>query len=61
MQTLAPDCFQAAEGQLELIGKGSVFTSQANASISLGSHTLTEKYLGPYNGLVQQPSACLMG
>jgi len=32
------DCFQAAVGQCELIGNSSVFTSQANASLSLGSH-----------------------
>jgi len=38
MRMLAPNCFQAAVGQVKLIGKGSAFTSWANAGISLGSH-----------------------
>src|SRR5260221_2167284 len=39
---------QAAVGQLELIGKGSAFTSWANASISLGSHPAHGKVVSPY-------------
>jgi len=32
MRVVADECFQVALGQLELIGKGSVFASQACAS-----------------------------
>ncbi len=39
MQVDARDCFQAAAGQLEHIGKGGVFASRANASISIGSQS----------------------
>src|SRR5712691_12811088 len=53
MQVLARDCFQAAVGQLELIGKGSAFTSWANASISLRSHPAHGKVCRP----IRQPHA----
>src|SRR6266581_3277693 len=48
MRMVAGECVQAALGQLELIGKGSVFASWANASIFLDkSSPVNPKYNGP--------------
>ena len=53
MRVHACDCFQAAVGHLELIGKDTVFTSWANASILLGSHPTHGKVCRP----IRQPCA----
>jgi len=58
---LVPDCCQAAVGQLELIGKGSAFTSRANAGLHSAVFLLFGKYVGPHDSLVQQPTVYLMG
>jgi len=61
MQMLVPDCCQAAVGQLELIGKGSAFTSRANAGLHSAVFPLIGKYVGPHDSLVRQPTVYLMG
>jgi hypothetical protein len=53
--------YQAAVGQLELIGKGSAFTSRANAGLHSEVFLLIEKYVGLHGSLVRQPTVCLMG
>ena len=55
MQVVVRDCFQAAGGQLEFIGNGSVLVSHAAAIL------LTENYAGPHDSLVSQPTVFLMG
>jgi len=45
MQVVAHDCFQAATGQLELIGNGSALVSQSNASISPSSYRCLPKIM----------------
>ncbi len=54
MQGLARDCFRAAVGQPELIGKVSAFASWAHIQ-------LAANYVGPRDSLVRQSAVCLMG
>jgi hypothetical protein len=53
VRMLVHDCFQAAVGHLELIGKDTAFTSWANMSLSLGSHPAHGKVCRP----IRQPRA----
>jgi len=47
MQVVVHDCFQAAGGQLELIGNSSTLVSWANASISPSSYPIYQKFHWP--------------
>src|SRR5712691_2711465 len=47
VRVVASECFQVALGQLELIGKGSVFASWANASIFLDKSSPANPNNGP--------------
>jgi hypothetical protein len=50
MQMLIEKSFQAAMGQLELIGKGSISTLWANARIA--AFPLAVENMGPYKSMV---------
>jgi len=55
MRVVARDCFQAAGGQLELIGNGSVLVSWANVSISPSSHPAHRKFRWPTRQSCEAP------
>ena len=56
MQALGHKGFQAAGGQLELIGSGAAFPGEANATNSFKNAIhLTENWIGPSDSVVQQP------
>ena len=62
MRVLGHKGFQAAAGQLELIGSGATFVAEANATNSFkDAIDLTENEIGPSDSVVQQQPAELMG